>query len=35
MAGLFAVICLIGRWLEPWLVPRRLRGALAVVPDNA
>ena len=29
MAGLFAVIYLVGRWLEPWLVRRRLRAALA------
>ena len=30
MAGLFAVIYLVGRWLEPWLVRRRLRAALAL-----
>jgi hypothetical protein len=29
MAGLFALIYLVGRWLEPWLVRRRLRAALA------
>jgi len=29
MAGLFAVIYLVGRWLEPWLLRRRLRAALA------
>lgn len=32
MAGLFAAIYLVGRWLEPWLVRRRLRAALAAVP---
>ena len=26
----FAVIYLVGRWLEPWLVRRRLRAALAL-----
>jgi hypothetical protein len=35
LAGLFAVIYLIGRWLEPWLVRRRLRAALAAVPARA
>ncbi|WDA41239.1 hypothetical protein [Erythrobacter sp. BLCC-B19] len=30
MAGLFAVIYLVGRWLEPWLLRRRLRAALAL-----
>lgn len=29
MAGLFALIYLVGRWLEPWLVRRRFRAALA------
>lgn len=29
MAGLFALIYLVGRWLEPLLVRRRLRAALA------
>ena len=29
LAGLFAVLYLLGRWLEPWLVRRRLRAALA------
>lgn len=32
MAGLFALIYLVGRWLEPWLVRRRLRAALAAPP---
>lgn len=32
MAGLFALIYLVGRWLEPWLVRRRLRAALAGPP---
>lgn len=35
LAGLFAVIYLIGRWLEPWLVRRRLRAALAAAPARA
>ncbi|UYV15358.1 hypothetical protein [Porphyrobacter sp. ULC335] len=35
MAGLFALIYLVGRWLEPWLVRRRLRAALASVPETA
>jgi hypothetical protein len=35
MAGLFALIYLVGRWLEPWLVRRRLRAALAAVPEAA
>lgn len=34
MAGLFALIYLVGRWLEPWLVRRRLKAALAG-PDTA
>jgi hypothetical protein len=29
LAALFAVLYLLGRWLEPWLVRRRLRAALA------
>lgn len=29
MAGVFALIYLAGRWLEPWLVRRRFRAALA------
>lgn len=29
LAGLFFVIYLVGRWLEPWLVRRRFRKALA------
>lgn len=29
LAGLFAALYLVGRWLEPWLVRRRLRTALA------
>lgn len=33
MAGVFALIYLVGRWLEPWLVRRRLRAALATPPD--
>ena len=33
MAGLFALIYLVGRWLEPWLVRRRLRAALATPSD--
>lgn len=32
LAGLFAVIYLVGRWLEPWLLRRRLRAALANAP---
>lgn len=32
MAGVFALIYLVGRWLEPWLVRRRLRAALAGPP---
>ncbi|OYU74335.1 MAG: hypothetical protein CFE32_18115, partial [Alphaproteobacteria bacterium PA3] len=28
LAGLFAALYLLGRWLEPWLVRRRLRAAL-------
>lgn len=29
LAGLFGVTYLVGRWLEPWLLRRRLRAALA------
>lgn len=29
LAGLFAALYLLGRWLEPWLARRRLRAALA------
>lgn len=29
MAGLFAAIYLVGRWLEPWLARRRFRAALS------
>ena len=29
MAGVFALIYCVGRWLEPWLVRRRLRAALS------
>lgn len=32
MAGVFALIYLVGRWLEPWLVRRRFRAALANPP---
>lgn len=32
LAGLFAAIYLVGRWLEPWLVRRRFRAALAGPP---
>lgn len=35
MAGLFALIYLVGRWLEPWLVRRRLRAALATRAETA
>jgi hypothetical protein len=35
LAGLFAVIYLVGRWLEPWLVRRRFRAALASPPEVA
>jgi hypothetical protein len=31
-AGLFLAIYLAGRWLEPWLLRRRLRAALASAP---
>jgi len=33
LAGVFAVIYLVGRWLEPFLVRRRLRAALAALPQ--
>ncbi|HSJ78796.1 MAG TPA: hypothetical protein VK913_08700 [Erythrobacter sp.] len=33
MAGVFALIYLVGRWLEPWLVRRRLSAALATPRD--
>ncbi|TAD74096.1 MAG: hypothetical protein EAY70_11690 [Sphingomonadales bacterium] len=29
MAGVFALIYLVGRWLEPWLIRRRFREALS------
>lgn len=32
MAGLFAAIYLVGRWLEPWLARRRFRAALSGPP---
>lgn len=32
MAGIFALIYAVGRWLEPWLVRRRLRAALLMAP---
>jgi hypothetical protein len=35
MAGLFALIYLVGRWLEPWLVRRRFKAALAGPPPGA
>lgn len=35
MAGVFALIYLVGRWLEPWLVRRRFRAALAQAPAAA
>ena len=35
MAGLFALIYLVGRWLEPWLVRRRLRAALTTPASAA
>lgn len=35
LAGLFAAIYLVGRWLEPWLVRRRFRAALAGPPPAA
>lgn len=34
LAGIFAVIYLVGRWLEPFLVRRRLRAALAGPPPE-
>jgi hypothetical protein len=36
LAGLFAALYLLGRWLEPWLARRRFRAALAEpVPSKA
>jgi hypothetical protein len=35
LAGVFALIYLVGRWLEPFLVRRRLRAALAAPPQPA
>ncbi len=35
LAGLFAALYLLGRWLEPWLVRRRFRAALAQPVDPA
>ncbi|WP_296720526.1 hypothetical protein [Erythrobacter sp.] len=35
LAGLFFVIYLVGRVLEPWLFKRTLRAALAVKPEDA
>ncbi len=35
LAGLFAALYLLGRWLEPWLVRRRFRAALATPVDPA
>ena len=35
LAGIFAAIYLVGRWLEPFLVRRRLRAALAGQPPAA
>ncbi|QDH34323.1 hypothetical protein [Porphyrobacter sp. YT40] len=32
LAGIFFLIYLVGRWLEPWLARRRLRAALAAPP---
>lgn len=32
LAGLFAALYLLGRWLEPWLVRRRFRAALMANP---
>jgi hypothetical protein len=32
LAGLFFVVYLVGRWLEPWLIRRRFRKALATPP---
>jgi hypothetical protein len=32
LAAIFAVVYLVGRWLEPWLLRRRLRAALAAPP---
>ncbi len=35
LAGLFAALYLLGRWLEPWLARRRFRAALAGTPPAA
>ncbi len=35
LAALFAALYLLGRWLEPWLVRRRLRAALANAVSSA
>ena len=35
LAGLFGALYLLGRWLEPWLVRRRFRAALAQPVDSA
>lgn len=35
LAGLFFAIYLVGRWLEPWLIRRRFRAALATDPQSA
>ena len=35
LAGIFAAIYLVGRWLEPFLVRRRLRAALAGPPPSS
>ncbi len=35
LAGLFAALYLLGRWLEPWLARRRFRAALAEPVDSA
>jgi hypothetical protein len=34
LAVLFFALYLLGRWLEPWLARRRLRAALAELPDR-
>ena len=34
LAGIFFLIYLVGRWLEPWLARRRLRAALAAPPPT-
>jgi hypothetical protein len=35
LAGLFFVVYLVGRWLEPWLLRRRFRQALNTPPGDA